>query len=329
MIKKKISITMNDKIIIEMKELLKNPVLDNSEIEDLLSKADDAISLRIKDITETSKSYSHKPHLSLLPYDLNTNDPKKLKERLRAIRAELRACRREKDTWDESIKGWEKDIKDWTKDKEDMQKQFDKGAEIRDEIRDHIHSVRENAVEDNKQIKQLYADFMKYDKFIDQNEDVDMKDLNAFMGQVFNGRTLSGYMPPSTVDNVNKMADNLEKIMNSATLEDSDDYDNWQAGGMELVSSMRQYGKDYNLEGDGENTAKFTEIVKREGYLSSEDMADLKEKMNENDYYLNDAQESIKENYKERSKVETKINDFKEQEQRTKDKLEKVTGKKD
>ena len=170
---------------------------------------------------------------------------------------------------------------------------------------------------------------MKYGKFIDQNEDVDMKDLNAFMSQRFNGRTLSGYMPPSTVDNVNRMADNLEKILNSATPEDSDDYDNWQAGGMELVASMRQYGKDYNLEGDGENTAKFTEIVKRDGYLSSEEMADLKEKMNENDYYLNDAQESIKENYKERSKVETKIKDFKEQEQRTKDKLDKVTEKKD
>ena len=275
------------------------------------------------------KSYSHKPHLSLLPYDLNTNDPKKLKERLKAIRAELRACRREKDTWDESIKGWEQDIKEWTKDKEDMQKQFDKGAEIRDEIKDHIHSVRENAVEDNKQIKQLYDDFMKYDKFIDQNEDVDMKDLNAFMGQTFNGRTVVGFMTPSTVDNVNKMADNLEKILNGANPEASDDYDNWQADGMELVSSMRQYGKDYNLEGDGENTAKFTEMVTREGYLSSEDMADLKDKMDENDYYLNDAQESLKDNYKERSKVETKINDYKEQEQRTKDKLDKVTGKKE
>ena len=278
---------------------------------------------------KTEKSYSHKPHLALLPYDLNTNDPKKLKERLRAIRGELRDHKRQLKQEEENERLWKEDLDKWKKERAELQDKYDKGAEIRDEIKDHFKKTREQASEDNKKVQQLYKDFMKYDRFIDQNGEVDIEELESFMGWKFNGHEISAYMPNKTVDNVNRMADNLEKILNSTPREDSDDYDNWQADGMDLVNSMRDYAKDYSLTGDGENTSKLTELVKRDGYLSSEDMADLKDEINEQDYYINDAEQVLKEIPKDKKKIETKINDFKEQEQRTKDKLDKVTDKKE
>ena len=39
----------------------------------------------IEAIDNYNKTYSHKPHLDSLPYDLTTKDPKKLKERLKEI----------------------------------------------------------------------------------------------------------------------------------------------------------------------------------------------------------------------------------------------------
>ena len=41
------------------------------------------------------KSYSHKPHLAGLPYDLNTNDPEKLKERLKACKRGLKEAKQD------------------------------------------------------------------------------------------------------------------------------------------------------------------------------------------------------------------------------------------
>ena len=76
------------------------------------------------------KSYSHKPHLGSLPYDLNTNDPDKLKERLDAIDERLKKT-------DDKIKKTEEELDSLLGDKkekinqtiEDAEKQISNGKD--------------------------------------------------------------------------------------------------------------------------------------------------------------------------------------------------------
>ena len=99
-----------------------------------------------KGILTNEKSYSHKPHLASLPYDHNTNDPKKLQER-------LDACDRQIKNWEivikeneNAIKDVNNEIDDLKKDNKEIEKKMGELQGLYDEFNELDANVKDEAI---------------------------------------------------------------------------------------------------------------------------------------------------------------------------------------
>lgn len=118
------------------------------------------------------KSYSHKPHLAGLPYDLNTNDPEKLKERLKANNKALREAKKDLKNAEEMDEMMEQNIKDIDNEtelrNEEIQKLTEENnriTEAKSKIYDHFEDVTMMTEEDGWEIKKQYDKMKDFDSY--------------------------------------------------------------------------------------------------------------------------------------------------------------------
>ena len=278
------------------------------------------------------KSYSHKPHLQMLPYDLNTNDPKKLKERLRACNRELRDAQSElKDNKEmgamieDNIKEYEDTMSSL---KETNKELISRNKEIFDQVKkvnNHFEDVTMMTEDDGWQIKK------QYDK-LKESSDADLSEIDDNMMEFIDDVSLLGYIPDTypkddrihpvryIEDKLNPMIDNIKKI------------DSPEA--QKLASQLEKYRDDYDLSRDTPLTQKlnnvseglsdiyYMETSRNDNEIAkhSKTIDNIDEKLNGEDG-LYDRQKLV--NHDIRT-GETKVKDLKEHREKIKEKIDKV-----
>lgn len=226
------------------------------------------------------KSYSHKPHLAGLPYDLNTNDPDKLKER-------LKACK-------DGLKEAEKELKDLQEFKGNVESVEQYNKEIQEKSEAKLNKIKEQweRVRNNPYYSEDIEEFVEsgMEDFID-----DMENNIGFIGKhdVTYHSTLPGDMDYAIPD----YADGNYGYPSGGELHGferfAEDHDT-------LERYVREYLREFNIDGDGEYA---------------------KEMKARTDKLPNDWEEKNNTINREIGKAETKVNDFKNHQQKIEEKL--------
>lgn len=278
------------------------------------------------------KSYSHKPHLQNLPYDLNTNDPKKLKERLKACNRELRDAQSElKDNKEmgamieDNIKEYEDTINNL---KETNKELINRNKEIYKQVKDvnnHFEDVTMLSEDDGWQIKK------QYDK-LKETSDADLSEIDENMMEFIDDVSLLGYIPTTYPKDdsirpqyyietkLNPMIDNLKQI------------DSPEA--QKLASQLEDYRDTYDIRLNTPLTQKLNSV--------SEGLSDIYDvEVNSNNKEIDKHSKTIdnidgklngEDGLYDRQKLvnhdirtgETKVKDLKEHREKIKEKIDKV-----
>lgn len=280
----------------------------------------------IKDTT--TKSYSHKPHLALLPYDLNTNDPKKLKERLKVCNRELRQAQSELKTMKESEKGFKEIVKELTDENKELTSKLDKAKKLKSEISDHLDEVKEMSKKDSQDIIDDYNSFINDNIMGNINPGIDLDYLDDMMNLHFGEDHYFGYQNGMGVKNLNKLADDIETIVGASTDGTGNpSEEDWQVQGVSLADNIREYAHKYDMTNtDTKHGEQFDKLVNKEDWMSTPEMESLEAHIEENSKNIKQSEEALKELPREISKQETKVKDFKEHKDKIKDKISKVEG---
>lgn len=285
-------------------------------------------------IQAIEKSYSHKPHLAELPYDLNTNNVDKLKERLRACNRELRDAQSDLKYAKENVEMMNDNINEIEENekifKADIKKMEEENAQIREtigKVYDHFEDVTMMTEEDGWQIKK------QYEKLQQSSPDTDFSDIDENMKEFIDEVSLLGYIPDTYPKDdsirpqyyietkLNPMIDKLKKI------------DSPEA--QKLATQMENYIDKYDMGKDTPLTQELKKI-EEEGNLS--DIWYITEEKNNKEIGKitntidkeNERKEGIIEKRKDEQKLirklETKVNDFKTHKDKIQEKIDKVSG---
>lgn len=278
------------------------------------------------------KSYSHKPHLQNLPYDLNTNDPKKLKERLKACNRELRDAQSELKNnkemgamIEDNIKEYEDTINNLKETNKELIKENKEVFAKVEEINNHFEDVSILSEDDGWKIKK------QYDK-VKETSDADFSDIEDNMIEFIDEVSLLGYLPDTYPkddriyptryidDKLNPMIDRLKQV------------DSPEA--QKLASQMEDYRDKYNVGADTPLSRELDEISSgisdiydvevnrnnQEIEKHNQTIENIDGKLNGEDG-LYDRQKLVNHNIRT---GETKVNDLKEHKEKIKEKIDKV-----
>ena len=295
-----------------------------------------AINYIIKSIEEymDEKSYSHKPHLAELPYDLNTNDPDKLKERLKACRRGLKEAKEDLKDWTElyefnveSIKKEESDIKAI---KEEIQTLKDQNEQIQsqaDKLYEHFDDISKQTIKEAEEISVWEREVLN-DELVDYSG-ADIKKIRGLMEHFREDIAPKGYLDQSEVKEIKEMADTIEEELSFIDTNYSSHGDDYLEGVNAWTDDLRDYAEEYDINGNTDNTK---ELAKREEGMSDKwyEIIQRNEKEIKNKEPYIDGHQANIDNMMERQpeikreigKAETRVKDFTEQEQLIKDKLE-------
>lgn len=283
----------------------------------------------IRAVSTYYKSYSHKPHLGALPHDLHTNDPEKLKERLRACNRELKNAQSElKDAremdkmMEDNIKEIEENEKVFKKDIEKLQEANDKINSTMDEIYGHFEDVTMLTEDDGWEIKK------QYDKVKETMPDADFSEIEDTMNEFIDEVSLLGYIPDTypkddSIKPVKYIEDKLEPLIDDVRSLGTPE-------AVQLADQMEAYKNNYDISKDTPLTQELTNIQDKNDWSDLwdrdlqnnekqiKDITNTIEKENERKEGIKERQ---KENRREMGKLETKVNDFKNHGEKIKDKL--------
>lgn len=283
----------------------------------------------IRAVSTYYKSYSHKPHLGALPYDLHTNDPEKLKERLRACNRELKNAQSELKDAREMDKMMEDNIKEIEENekvlKDEIKNMEEQNAQISETIHkvyDHFEDVTMMTENDGWEIKKLY------DKWKENQSGYDISSIDEKMKYFIDDISLQGYYPDGYRTEINNLVDEFYSYGDRLAWDNkTDDFPELNE---QLRNRMLEYRDKYDISKNTPLTQELNRIEK-EGNLSDKwDMVEQRnnkeiKKRNEIIEKENERKEEIKErqkeNRREMGKLETKVNDFENHREKIKDKL--------
>ena len=298
---------------------------------------------------KSKKSYSHKPHLGSLPYDLNTNDPKKLKERLKENNKRLREARRNyidavenNDMMENNIKEIEENEKIFKEEIQKMEEENARISETREKIHDHFEDVTMMTEEDGWEIKKTYDELKKYSLSSEITDEMD-EVMNEFIDEV----SLLGYIPDTYPkdDSISaktyidsKFNPLIEKFLTIAgehsSLDDpAKDSNEFVATCDRIVDQMEKYRDNYSIDKDTPLTKELKKIeddgkLPDTWYMTEQKNNKKIKEINETIDKENERKEGIKErqkeNRREMGKLATRVNDHEDQELKILAKLEKV-----
>ena len=176
------------------------------------------------------KSYHGKPHLEGLPYDLRTNDPKKLKERLKANNKLLREAQSEyKDAqeMDEMMTANIKEIEDNEKilkgEIKEMEEQNAQISETMSKVYDHFEDVTMMTEDDGWNIKKEFDNILNNTEW---NSDGDLeKEITENLKHFIDETSLQGYIGPAEVKEIQSIRKDLDYLFdNYYQLDDESDF---------------------------------------------------------------------------------------------------------
>lgn len=283
----------------------------------------------IRAVSTYYKSYSHKPHLGALPYDLHTNDPEKLKERLRACNRELKNAQSELKDAREMDKMMEDNIKEIEENekvlKDEIKNMEEQNAQINETIHkvyDHFEDVTMMTENDGWEIKKLY------DKWKENQSGYDISSIDEKMKYFIDDISLQGYYPNGYRTEMTNLVEEFYSYGDRLAWDNkTDDFPELNE---QLRNKMLEYRDKYDISKNTPLTQELNRIEK-EGNLSDKwDMVEQRnnkeiKRRNELIEKENERKEGIKErqkeNRREMGKLETKVNDFKNHGEKIKDKL--------
>lgn len=307
----------------------------------------------IEAIDNYNKSYSHKPHLQDLPYDLTEKDPKKLKQRLRENNKRLREAKEELKDAQEMDEMMEQNIKEIEENEklfqEDIQKMEEQNAQIKEtigKVYDHFEEVTMMTEEDGWNIKKSFDEITSNEVWSSQedNETIDnlVKDMETFINET----SLQGYISPQEVRQIQFMRSELEDLTQTTFADDL--FDDYGTTGFDsrdverlhddifsLTRKLDNYCEKYDISKDTPLRRQLDKI-ESDGNLS--DKWYMVEQRNNNEIKKinntiekeNERKEGIienqKENRREMGKIQTRINDHEKHKVKIEDKIKKVSG---
>ena len=301
------------------------------------------------------KSYSHKPHLAELPYDLRTNDPDELKERLKASKQGLKEAKSDLKDMKENleinegfIEEEENDIKTLSDENKEL---ADKNAQIQetiDKVYAHFDEVAIESEEDGWNIKKQFDEIKNNKVWQDNN---DLKNIEKFEEQItefIDKTSLKGYISHEDalkIQELKKDLNNLQQDEFGNDLWDADeegnssipysdkDLTNLHDNGHQLQNMLDEYANKYDISKDTPLTQKLNDIETK-GNLSDkwyEIQGANEKKIKQNTKAIETKQEYIKdlesrhsEIKREVGKLETKVNDFEKHTQTILDKMDNL-----
>ena len=240
--------------------------------------------LKIQDLVLV-KSYSHKPYLASLPYDLNTNDPDKLKER-------MYAC-------NEGLKQAQQELKELQKFKENVKKVGQYNNKVKEESKKQLHYINDcwNRVSN---LAMEYDDPDELDWYGEMETFI--KEMNSNEGFINN-----------------EIADKYEAVYGISET-DPEHYADQESGypkwgplhGFETYLDDREslekyvtnYLQNFNIDGNSEYAKEMNSIIE-----------DLPTDWEDKNRTIN----------REIGKAETRVKDYKEHNRKIKEKIERVT----
>lgn len=235
------------------------------------------------------KSYSHKPHLGDLPYDLNTNDPDKLKER-------LKACK-------EGLKEAEKELKDLQEFKDNVES-----------VEQYNKEVQEDAKKQLGYINNTWQDVQKEaERFDDLSDEGWIYEWYSAMGEFMEEMSENPGFITNEIEEKYEALYGIEEYDPERYADEESGYPSpmYGAWGFEAYLEDREklqneiigYMGDFNIEGNGKHGTEMQERM---------------------DKLPNDWEEKNNTINREIGKVETKVNDFKNHQQRIEEKLDNL-----
>lgn len=178
------------------------------------------------------KSYSHKPHLAKLPYDLNTNDVDKLKERLDACNEGLKESQEKL----EQLQNLKKDIENV--------------EQYRDEI-------KEESKKQLERIKQKWESVQYDDYYSEDIEEFVEEYMDDFINDMENNE---GFITQTDANIHSTLVEELDYAIPSYA-DDESGYPSWgRLHGFEnfvedhdrLERYIREYLNDFNIDGNSD-----------------------------------------------------------------------------
>lgn len=296
-------------------------------------------------IQAIEKSYSHKPHLAMLPYDLNTNDPKKLKERLRACNRELREAQSDLKYAKENVDMMTDNIEEIEENEklfqEDIQKMEEQNAQIKEtmgKVYDHFEDVTMMTEDDGWRIKK------EFDKVINSefwNAEGDTEQyIEEQMKHFIDETTLQGYIGPEDVKEIKVISKDLNDLMGETYSADEKpifsgrEWGRFHEDAQFVQTLLDKYCTDYDISKDTPLTRELNKIEKKGNLSDKWDMIIQRndneiKKINNTIEKENERKEGIIERRKDEQKLvgklETKVNDFKTHKEKIQDKIDKVS----
>ena len=297
------------------------------------------------------KSYSHKPHLADLPYDLNTNDPEKLKERLKACKRGLREAKQDLKDMQENlefneslIKESENNIKSLEDENNKLEEENARVTETIGKVHDHFEDVTMMTEEDGWEIKKTYDELKKYSLSSEITDEMDSL-MNEFIDEV----SLLGYIPNTYPkdDSIrpqkyidDKFNPLIEKFLTvsgqHASLDDpAKDSSEFVATCDKLIDQMEDYRDKYDISKDTPLRRQLEKIENDGGLTDTyeDTVAKNNKKIERNNEYIEGNKKEIErltprhsEIKREVGKLETKVNDFKTHKDKIQEKIDKVSG---
>lgn len=269
-------------------------------------------------IQAITKSYSHKPHLQDLPYDLRSNNIDELQERLDVINEKI-------DEETEYIKKQEKNNLQLNKEIQSINKETDKLEEenlkyekIQRNIDAHYNLVEKSSWKDGNEIRK------KYIKLKETAKDADFSKIDNPIDTFLFDITREGYLPVNytdintgplksvnyTNDRLNPLIENIRKINTPEA--------------KELATSLEEYREKYNPQGNNQFTEKLKEIeeIDNEKWYMTYDNNITK--IGENNLSVNEKVLEIKSNAKNIKLAEGRKKDYKGQKKRTEQRINEI-----
>lgn len=276
-------------------------------------------------IQAISKSYSHKPHLQDLPYDLRSTNPDELQERIDAI--------------DERLK----------KEEEELQEKYDSNLKLNDEIRNlgdeneklknenrkikgennkysiinkkwnaHFDKVKKNQIKDAKNIKE------DYEKLKKASDDTDFSDLDFEMDTLVNKLSKYPYLPVYYADEktkplqgVNYIEERLNPMINTIQKMNTPE-------SKQVATKLEDYRDKYNMNGDTPYTKEYEKLESQESDTWYITYSANKTKINKNNKQIvqnsnliDKKVNELKNNSKDIKLAESRVEDYKEQKEKT------------
>lgn len=303
-------------------------------IEDSLDMKSFDTKYLIMAIDDYYKSYSHKPHLGELPYDLNTNNPDELKERLDACKDGLKEAEKElKDKEKESkdlgnrIDENEQSINELKKENEELQSNVDHINETMSKVYEHFDRVSEDAKKDAEDLKEW--EYLLDSEYLDYGGE--KGPVQEGLKHFYEDIVPKGYLGPEDVKFVNELADKIDEL---PIYDDgySDGHDRFMGDITGWSDDMKYYAEKYNINGDNDNTR---ELNRREEGMSDKwyEITNRDEKKIKSNNAKIDGLEKDNEKLhsqkvdvdKDVRKLNTKVNDFSEHQGAIEEKLDSVS----